>query len=81
MAATRYHNMIVVFGGECRDGQTFPEHEGYDVATGTWQTLTPAEGRHGFGAATVGDRAYFVAGAHGCGSQVVSKDLSVFTRP
>jgi hypothetical protein len=72
MAATLYHNMIVVFGGECRDGKTFPENEGYDVTTGTWKTLQPAEGRHGFGAATVGDHAYFVAGAHGCGSNVAA---------
>jgi Kelch motif len=81
MAATLYKNMIVVFGGECRDGKTFAENEGYDVATGQWKTLQPAEGRHGFGAASVGDRAYFVAGAHGCGSTVVSKELRVFTLP
>jgi hypothetical protein len=42
--------------------------------------LETAEGRRGFGAATVGDRAYFVAGAHGCGSNMVSKELRVFTR-
>ena len=80
MAATLYKNMIVVFGGECRDGKTFSENEGYDLATGQWKTLQPAEGRHGFGAATIGDRAYFVAGAHGCGSNMVSKELRVFTR-
>jgi hypothetical protein len=81
MAATLYHNMIVVFGGECRDGKTFSENEGYDVATKQWKTLQPAEGRHGFGAATVGDRAYFVAGARGCGSTGVSNELRVFTLP
>jgi hypothetical protein len=81
MAATLYQNMIVVFGGECRDGKTFAENEGYDVATGAWKALKPAEGRHGFGAAAVGDRAYFVTGAHGCGSNVVSKELLAFTRP
>lgn len=81
MAATVYENMIVVFGGECRGGKTFSENEGYDLATGTWHTFKPAEGRHGFGAATIGERAYFVAGAHGCGSNMVSKELLVFTLP
>ncbi len=81
MAATLYKNMIVVFGGECRDGQTFSENEAYDLATGKWQTLKPAEGRHGFGAATVGDRIYFVAGALGCGGDGLSKELLIFTLP
>lgn len=81
MAATLYRDMIVVFGGECRDGKTFPENEGYDLATGKWKTLKPAEGRHGFGAATIGDRAYFVAGALGCGGEGLSKELLVFTLP
>ena len=47
MAATLDKNMIVVFGGECRDGKTFSENEGYDLATGQWKALQPAEGRHG----------------------------------
>jgi N-acetylneuraminic acid mutarotase len=81
MAATVYENMIVVFGGECRGGKTFSENEGYDLATRTWQTLKPAEGRHGFGASTIGERAYFVAGAGGCGGNMVSKELLVFTLP
>lgn len=81
MAATVYRNMIVVFGGECRDGKTYSANEGYDVAAGNWKTLKPAEGRHGFGAATVGDRAYFVAGAHGCGGKGMSKELLLFTLP
>jgi len=72
--------MIVVFGGECRDGKTFSENEGYDLATGQWEALQAAEGRHEVSAATVGDRAYFVAGAHGCGSNMVSKELRVFTQ-
>ena len=79
MAATLYKNMIVVFGGECRGGKTFSANEGYDLATGQWRALTPAEGRHGFGAATVGERAYFVAGAKECGSNMVSDELLVFT--
>lgn len=81
MAATLYKNMIVVFGGECRGGKTFSENEGYDLATEQWRTLTPTEGRHGFGAATIGDRAYFVAGAKGCGNNMVSNELLVFTLP
>lgn len=81
MAATLYRKMIVVFGGECRDGKTFPENEGYDLATGEWKTLKPEKGRHGFGATTIGDRAYFVAGAQGCGGNGVSNELLVFTLP
>jgi N-acetylneuraminic acid mutarotase len=79
MAAIVYDDMIVVFGGECRDQKTFSKNEGYDLSSKEWKTLEPAEGRHGFGAATIGDRAYFVAGAHGCGSNDVSKELLVFT--
>lgn len=81
MAATLYKNMIVVFGGECRGGKTFPENEGFDLASGRWTTLASAEGRHGFGAATIGDHAYFVAGPKGCGSSMVSDELLVFTIP
>ena len=78
---SRQYYAIVVFGGECRDGKTFSENEGYDLATGNWKTLKPAEGRHGFGAATVGDRTYFVAGALGCGGEKLSKELLIFTLP
>ena len=81
MAATVYRNMIVVFGGECREGKTFPENEGFDLAAGQWRTLAPAEGRHGFGAATIGDRAYFAAGPKACGSRAASDELLVFTLP
>lgn len=80
-AATLYKGMIVVFGGECHDGKTFSENEGYDVAAGKWKTLKPAEGRHGFGAVTVGDHAYFVAGAKGCGASMVTNELLIFTLP
>jgi N-acetylneuraminic acid mutarotase len=81
MAATLYQNMIVVFGGECRDEKTFPENEGYDLAIGKWKTLTPMEGRHGFGAATVAGNAYFAGGALGCGGKELSKQLLIFTMP
>jgi hypothetical protein len=81
MAATLYQNVIVVFGGECRNEKTYTENEGYDLAAGKWKTLASAEGRHGFGAATVGDRAYFVAGAHACGGKELSKQLMIFTLP
>lgn len=81
MAATLYQNIIVVFGGECRNEKTYAENEGYDLATGKWITLASAEGRHGFGAATVGEHAYFVAGALGCGGKKLSKQLLIFTLP
>jgi hypothetical protein len=76
-----YGDMIVVFGGECRNQKTFSENEGYDLSSNEWKTLEPAKGRHGFGAATVGNRAYFVAGAHACGSKIVLNELLVFTMP
>lgn len=81
MAATLYNDMIIVFGGECRNRETFSENEGYDLSSNEWKALKPANGRHGFGAATVGNRAYFVAGAHACGSNAVLKELLVFTMP
>ena len=81
MAATVYDDMIVVFGGECRDEKTFSDNEGYDLSSKRWKKLRPAEGRHGFGAATIGNRAYFVAGAHGCGGEALGKELLVFTMP
>ena len=48
-----YGDMIVVFGGECRNKKTFSENEGYDLSSNEWKALEPAKGRHGFGAATV----------------------------
>lgn len=81
MAATVYDGMIVVFGGECRDQETFAVNEGYELSSKKWKPLKPAKGRHGFGAATVGNRAYFVAGSHGCGSSAVSNEMLVFTMP
>lgn len=81
MAATVYDNMIIVFGGECRDQKTFSDNEGYDLSTKRWKKLQPAEGRHGFGASKIGDRAYFVAGAHGCGGEALRKELLVFRLP
>ena len=73
---------IFVAGGECRDKQTYPEFEGYDVKTGGWAPFAPLPaGRHGFGAATVGRFIYFAGGALGCGGNGRSDELLVFNLP
>lgn len=78
-AAAVYQNMIVVFGGECHNESTFTVNEAYDLSDKQWKTLKPVKGRHGFGAATINGRIYFVAGARGCGGKDLSKELLVFT--
>jgi N-acetylneuraminic acid mutarotase len=81
MAAALHRDTIVVYGGECRGGNTYFENEGYDLGSRRWRALQPMEGRHGFGAATVANRIYFVAGARGCGGEGLSKELLVFELP
>ncbi|MCW5623709.1 MAG: hypothetical protein KIT73_03205 [Burkholderiales bacterium] len=81
MAAALHRDMIVVYGGECRSGKTYFENEGYDLNSRRWRALRSMEGRHGFGAATIADRIYFVAGARGCGGDGLSNELLVFELP
>jgi len=81
-AVTLYRDLILVVGGECNNGKTFVENEGYDQKTDHWLTLAPMEtGRHGFRAVTIGDRAYFPGGAAGCGGGQVSDTLLTFGFP
>jgi N-acetylneuraminic acid mutarotase len=61
-------NKLFVFGGEGNSADpsgVFPKIEAYDPASDSWQTypdmLVP---RHGFGAATVGDKIYLPGGAN-----------------
>lgn len=61
------HGRIFVFGGEGNrtdiDG-IFHEVEAYDPVTDTWESLPDMPiPRHGYGAATVGDRIYLPGGA------------------
>jgi N-acetylneuraminic acid mutarotase len=81
-AVTFYKGLIIVAGGECNNRKTFVETEGYDPKTDRWMTLAPmAIGRHGFRAVTVGDLAYFAAGAAGCGGADLSDTLLTFSLP
>jgi Kelch motif protein len=62
MAVAVYHDRIHAIGGEERAG-VFANHEAYDARTNAWTTLAPLpEGRHGTGAATIGNRLYIPAG-------------------
>jgi N-acetylneuraminic acid mutarotase len=67
VAAAVLAGRIFVFGGEgnqASDTGVFPQVEAYDPATGRWESLPDMEvPRHGFGAATVGDRIYLPGGA------------------
>jgi N-acetylneuraminic acid mutarotase len=81
VAADLYKGLIVVVGGETRS-KTFTENEAYDPKTGRWLTLAPIpQGRHGHGAAVVGNGLYFVGGALAPGGGGVTDQLIVFTLP
>ena len=86
-AATVYRGLILYAGGECKPGGTpgspltYDTVEAYDPKTDRWMTLAPLpEGRHAFGAATVGDVAYFAGGTTTCGGGTTA-DMLAFTLP
>ena len=59
-----------------------PDGAAFDPATGRWTTLAPLpEGRHGFGAAVLGDRVFFAGGSLKPGSGGVTDQLIVFSLP
>jgi hypothetical protein len=79
VAAALYRGLIVVDGGECNGGVTFNQNEAYDLKAAHWTTLaTMPAGRHGFGAAAVGDTLYFAGGALGCGGGGLTNELLTF---
>jgi len=87
-AVVYYHGLILYVGGECMrpkaggGGEGFSENEAYDPKTDKWMTLAPIpEVRNGFGAAAVGEHAYFAGGAIGCGGAPTSDGMFVFTLP
>jgi len=81
VAAVLFRGLILVTGGEMR-AKTFTENEAYELKTGRWLTLAPLpEGRHGHGAAVIGERAYFVGGALGPGGRGATDQLLAFTLP
>lgn len=82
VAAALYHGLIVVDGGECNGGVTFNQNEAFDPKAGRWIALAPMPaGRHGFGAAAVGDYVYFAGGALGCGGAGVTDELLALRLP
>ncbi len=87
-AAVYYHGLILYAGGECErpdpkgGGDTFAENEAYDSKLNRWLTLAPLPaGRQGFGAAAVGQYAYFTGGSLGCGGAPMTDQLLVFRLP
>ena len=60
------------------DFKALNQAEAYDLATDQWRTLASPQGRHGFGAATLGDTAYFAGGNKGCGGGDVTDELLTF---
>lgn len=85
-AAIYYHGLILYAGGECKKpnpkggGDTFSENEAYDPQTNQWLTLAPLPAGHqGFGAAVIGQNAYFATGSLGCGGGPLTDQLLVFS--
>lgn len=86
-AYTVLKGLILYAGGECKPGGkpgdklTFDDVTAYDPKTDRWTALAPLPTpRHAFGAATVGDVAYFAGGAPTCGGGN-STDMSALTLP
>jgi N-acetylneuraminic acid mutarotase len=86
-AYTVLNGRILYAGGECRPkdgprgGETFDDVAAYEPKTDRWMTLASLpSGRHAFAAATVGQVAYFVAGAPICGD-AYSADLLALIFP
>ena len=76
-----YQDLIVVLGGELSP-DTFPNNEAYDPKSNAWRTLAPMpHGRHGTGAAVIGNSLYVAAGSLKPGSGEVTDQLIVFTMP
>lgn len=73
-AATALNGRIIYAGGECKPGgrpstaNAYDDVTAYDPKTDRWTTLASLpQARHGFGAGTVRNISYFVAGAKLCG--------------
>lgn len=73
-AFTVLQGLIIYAGGECKPGgdpftaNAFEDVTAFDPGADRWITLsTLPRGRHAFGAATVGDTAYFAGGSFLCG--------------
>ena len=94
-AAAVYQGRLLYIGGELLNGinnGTFITNEAYDPRTQTWSELAPLPaGRHGFGAAVVGDKVYLPGGQVNAGGQLgwpngynerkYATDVFVFSQP
>lgn len=83
-AYTVLKGLIIYAGGECRPGgrpftaNVYDDVTAYDAKTDRWLNLAPLpQARHAFGAATVGDVAYFAGGAPVCGGGSSSDMLAL----
>jgi hypothetical protein len=80
-AGTLFQNMIVFLGGE-DDRRTYDENEAFDLKANRWFRLAPMPtGRHGFGAAAIGNTLYIATGARGVGAGNPTNELLVFQLP
>jgi N-acetylneuraminic acid mutarotase len=78
-AGTLFQDMIVFLGGE-DDRRTYDENEGFDLKSNRWVKLAPMpSGRHGFGAAALGNYLYVASGAGGRGAGAPTNELLVFS--
>lgn len=84
-AYTVLHGLIIYAGGECKPGaytdpaNVYDDVTAYDEKTNSWKTLKALPlAHHAFGAATVGNVAYFVGGALFCGGGT-STDMLALT--
>ncbi|MFH8470822.1 Kelch repeat-containing protein [Streptomyces sp. NPDC017991] len=83
-ASVVLNGQIVYAGGECRPGSdtdAFNDVTVYNPRTNRWTTTAPLpQARHAFGAARVGNRAYFIGGAPTCGGGASSDTLQLTLR-
>jgi N-acetylneuraminic acid mutarotase len=74
---------IIYAGGECKDQSkrlTFDDAEMYDPVANTWTMLPPMPvGRHAAYGTTLDNVGYVMGGAHGCGMDRMSKDITTLT--
>lgn len=83
-AAVVLDGRIVFAGGECKSpggadpAGVYDDVTAYNPHTDRWTTLTSLpQARHAFGAARVGDRAYFIGGALVCGGGASADTLEL----
>ena len=83
-AYTVLRGLIIYAGGECKPGgqpftnNVYDDVTAYNEKTNSWATLIPLpQAHHAFGAATVGDVAYFAGGALLCGGGTSTDMLSL----